>query len=101
MTPLSAAAWLAACAAPSGGNGDGEDAEQAVAEVIDRGVGEDALEVLLRGSGPGAHDDSGDGENQKRGADLGDLVAEERKRDAQQAVDAHFGHGAGEQHGDR
>ena len=67
--------------------------------MIDGGVGEDALEVGLRGSGPCAHDYRGDGEDKQRRADLRDLVAEERKRDAQQAVDAHLRHGAGEEHG--
>jgi hypothetical protein len=58
MTPLSAAAWLAAeSLALMRATASCEDAEQAVAKVIDRGVGEDALQILLRGGGPRAHDD--------------------------------------------
>ena len=51
-------------------NGQREDAEQAVAEVVDRGVGEDALQIFLRGGSPCAHDDGGDRENQQRRAHL-------------------------------
>ena len=82
------------------GNGEREDGEQAIAEVIDRGVSEDALQIFLRGGGPRAHHDGGDGKNQQRRAHGGDLHAEDGKRDAQQAVDAHLRHGAGKQHGD-
>src|ERR1035438_3244256 len=38
-----------------GGNSEREDAEQTIAEVIDRGVREDALEVGLCSGGPCAH----------------------------------------------
>jgi hypothetical protein len=43
------------------GNRQCEDAQQAVAKVIDRGVREDALQIGLRGRGPRAHDNSGSG----------------------------------------
>ncbi len=78
-----------------------EDAEQAVAQVIDRGVREDALQIRLRGRGPRAHDDSGGSKNKQRRAHGGNLRTEDRNGDAQQAVDAHLRHRAGKQHGHR
>ena len=45
---------------------DGENAEQTIAEMVDGGIGDDALEIALSERGAGGEDDRGDGQPEQR-----------------------------------
>src|SRR5665213_367575 len=78
---------------------DGEDGEQAVAEVVDRGIGEDALEVFLREGGVGGEDDRRDGQPEQ-GRQYGPHLREkDGEQDAEEAVESHLRHRSGQQDG--
>ena len=78
---------------------DGEDRQQAVAEVVDGGVGEDALQIFLRQRGVGGKNDGRDREPQQRRQHHLHFRAEDGQQNAQEAVEAHLRHGAGQKDG--
>jgi len=86
-------------AAAQAGFVQGEHAEHADAEVADRAVGDQALDVVLGEGAKGPVDDADDGEcADQRHAQAQGGVGGERQGQAQEAVGADLQHDAGQEH---
>ena len=66
--------------------------------MVDRGVGDHALEVGLFQRGEGAKDDTTEGKNDEAGSRVVERLGEDRPEDPEETVDAHLRHDAGEEH---
>src|SRR6185437_13213199 len=75
-----------------------KNSQLAVAEVIDRGIGEDTLQVFLREGRKSGKNYRADGKPQERRQHRSNLWGKDGKNDSKEPVDTHFGHCAGEQH---
>ena len=77
---------------------DGEQREEAVAEVVDGRVGDHALEVGLLHGSEGAEDHAAEGEGDEPRRSGVQRGREDRPQDPEETVDAHLRHDAGEEH---
>ena len=76
----------------------GEDAEQAIAEVVDGRVGDDPLEITLGECGARAHHNGRHREPKQRGERPTHLLREDRQQDAQKPIHSHLRHHARQRH---
>src|SRR5687768_12177428 len=74
------------------GSGDRENSEQAIAEVADGRISEDALEIALREGGQRAEDDGGDRHDEQEIERGANLRGKNRQEQAKKSVNAHLRH---------
>ncbi len=75
-----------------------EEREQAIAQVVDRGVGDHPFEVGLFHRGKGAEYHATQREPDEPGRGSVQLHGKKRPQDPQETIDAHLGHDAREKH---
>ena len=81
----------------SGKLSNGKDRQQAIAEMIDRGVGEDPLQVFLGKRGVSGKYNGRHRHPQEWSQDNLHLRTEDGQQNSKKSVDSHFRHRAGEQ----
>ena len=81
-------------------SGEREETEHAVAEMVNRQIGNHSLQIPLRPCRECSKHDRADRQQKQPGADDPDLVREKREQQAHETVNAHFGEQAGQHHRD-
>ena len=79
--------------------GHGEKAEHAVAEMIDREVGDHPFQIRLRPGRERGEDDRANRQPKQPRSGDPDFVREKRQQEAHESVNAHFREHAGQNHG--
>ena len=97
-TPLSAACTSAGGTAVVARHG--EKSEHAVAEMIDRQIGDHAFQIRLRPGRERREDDRANGQPKQPRAGDSDFVREKRQQQANESVNAHFREHTGQDHRD-
>ena len=78
--------------------GDGEKTEDAVAEMVDRQVGNHSFQVRLRPGGQRRDDDGTYRQGQQPRPQCPNFARKEWQKQAHKTVNSHFGKGAGQHH---
>src|SRR3984957_8408373 len=71
---------------------DGKNPKHAIAQVIDGGVSEDALQILLRKGSVGGEDDGGHCKPQQRRSNRSQLDTKDGEQYPQEAIQTHLRH---------